>query len=60
LYLKEINSIPKESLQYKLSSKGFFDKITVPDFPIGGSQVYLRISHRRWLYEDTRKILFRD
>jgi hypothetical protein len=34
LYLKEINSIPKEYRQSKLSSKGFFDEITVQDFPI--------------------------
>jgi hypothetical protein len=32
--LKEINSIPKEYRQSKLSSKGFFDEITVQDFPI--------------------------
>ena len=36
LYLKEINSIPKEYRQNKLSSKGFFDPITVQDFPIRG------------------------
>jgi len=29
LYLKEINSIPKEYRAYKLSSKEFFDEITV-------------------------------
>ena len=29
LYLKEINSIPKEYRQNKLSSKGFFEQITV-------------------------------
>ena len=34
LYLKEINSIPKEYRNSKLSSKGFFDEITVQDFPI--------------------------
>ncbi|MEZ7500675.1 transposase, partial [Flavobacterium sp. Arc3] len=28
LYLKEVNSIPKEYRQSKLSSKGFFDEIT--------------------------------
>jgi hypothetical protein len=27
LYLKEVNSIPKEYRQDKLSSKGFFDEI---------------------------------
>ncbi|MBE0392023.1 hypothetical protein BJQ96_01869 [Flavobacterium sp. PL0002] len=32
LYLKEINSIPKEYRLFKLSSKGFFDEITVQNF----------------------------
>jgi len=60
LYLKEINSIPKEYRQYKLSSKGFFDQITVQDFPIRGHQVYLHITRRRWLNEDTGQVVFRD
>jgi len=41
LYLKEINSIPKEYRNSKLSSKGFFDEITVQNFPIRGHQLYL-------------------
>ena len=60
LYLKEVNSIPKEYRQYKLSSKGFFEEITVQDFPIRGHQVYLHITRRRWLNEDTRQVVFRD
>ena len=32
LNLKEINSIPKEYREFKLSSKGFFPEITVQDF----------------------------
>jgi hypothetical protein len=60
LYLKEINSIPKEYRHYKLSSKGFFDEITVQDFPIRGHQVYLHISRRRWLNEDNGQVVFRD
>jgi hypothetical protein len=32
LYLKEVNSIPKEYQQSRLSSKGFFDEITVQFF----------------------------
>ncbi|MCW2118512.1 hypothetical protein M2326_000808 [Flavobacterium sp. 7A] len=46
LYLKEINSLPKEYRQNKLSSKGFFDEITVQDFPIRGYKVYLHITRR--------------
>ena len=60
IYLKEINSIPKEFRQNKLSSKGFFDEITVQDFPIRGHQVYLHITRRRWLNEDTGQVVFRD
>ena len=60
LYLKEINSIPKEYRQHKLSSKGFFDEITVQDFPIRGHQVYLHITRRRWLNGDTGQVVFRD
>ena len=60
LYLKEVNSIPKEYRQHKLSSKGFFEEITVQDFPIRGHQVYLHITRRRWLNEDTGKVVFRD
>jgi hypothetical protein len=60
LYLREINSIPKEYMESKLSSKGFFDEITVQDFPIRGHQVYLHITRRRWFNEDTGKVVFRD
>jgi hypothetical protein len=60
LYLKEINSIPKEYRQNKLSSKRFFEEITVQDFPIRGHQVYLHINRRRWLNEDTGQVVFRD
>ncbi len=60
LYLKEINSIPKEYRLDKLSSKGFFPEITVQDFPIRGHSVYLHITRRRWLNEDTGKVVFRD
>lgn len=60
LYLKETYSIPKEFQGAKLTSKGFFDEITVQDFPIRGHQVYLHIARRRWLNEDTGKVVFRD
>ena len=52
-HFKEIYSIPKEYRQNKLSSKRFFEEITVQDFPIRGHQIYLHITRRRWLNEDT-------
>jgi hypothetical protein len=60
LYLKEINSMPKEYRQHKLSSKGFFEEITVQDSPIRGHQVYLHITRRSWLNEDSGQVVFRD
>ena len=60
LYLREINSTPKEYRDSKLSSKGFFEEITVQDFPIREHQVYLHITRRRWLNQDTGKVVFRD
>jgi hypothetical protein len=60
LYLRELNSTPKEYRDSKLSSKGFFEEITVQDFPIRGHQVYLHITRRRWLNQDTGKIVYRD
>ncbi|WP_339658137.1 hypothetical protein [Flavobacterium frigidarium] len=58
LYLKEINSIPKEYRENKSSSKGFFNEITFQDFPIRGHQVYLHITRRRWFNEDSGQVVF--
>jgi len=60
LYLKELNIVPQEYQGNKLISKGFFDEITIQDFPIRGYQVFLHITRRRWLNEDTGKVVFRD
>ncbi|POR14058.1 transposase, partial [Flavobacterium columnare] len=30
------------------------------DFPIRGHKVYLHITRRRWLNEDTRQVVFRN
>ena len=60
LYLKKINSITKEYRQHKLSSKRFFDEITVQDFPTHEHQVYFHITRRRWLNEDNGLVVFRD
>lgn len=60
LYLKEKATLPDEYKHNKLTSKGFFDEITVQDFPIRGHSVYLHIIRRRWLNEDSGKIVFRN
>jgi hypothetical protein len=60
LYLREISSIPTEYQNNKLISKGFFAEATIQDFPIRGYQVYLHITRRRWLNEDTGKVVYRN
>lgn len=60
LYLKELNKTPEEFSSNKLASKGFFEEVTIQDFPIRGLQVYLHITRRRWMNEDTGKVVFRD
>jgi len=60
LYLEEKNVIPEEYQSDKLTSKGFFDEISVQDFPLRGKAVYLHIRRRRWLNQTTGAVVFRD
>ena len=60
LYLQEINQVPAEYSSSRLSSKGFFEEVTIQDFPIRGYRVYLHVKRRRWLNEDTNQVVFRN
>jgi hypothetical protein len=60
VYLNEKNTFPEEYQKDKLSSKGFYDEITVQDFPIRGKEVYLHIKRRRWLNETTGNVVMRN
>lgn len=60
LYISELNSIPAEYSSNKLLSKGFFEEVTIQDFPIRGIQVFLHVKRRRWLNEDSGKVVFRN
>jgi hypothetical protein len=60
LYLQEINQIPKEFEGQKLESKGFFEEITVQDFPIRGHKVFLNIKRRRWYSHTLNKVVYRN
>jgi len=51
---------PGEFERQRLSSKGFFEEITIKDFPIRGKACFLKIKRRRWLDEDLNKIVSRD
>ncbi len=60
IYLSEKNTLPLEYSSGKLISKGFFDEITVQDFPIRGKACYLHVRRRRWLNVTTGDSVFRD
>ncbi len=60
LYLEETNKPPVEYSNGNLRSKGFFESITLQDFPIREHKVYLHIKRRRWLNLTTNKVVFRD
>ena len=60
IFLEEMNTVPEEYQGNKLVSKGFFEAVTLQDFPIRGLQVYLHVKRRRWLNQDTDKVVFRN
>ena len=59
-HFTELNTIPEEFKDLKLSSKGFFPEATVQDFPIRGKNVYLHIIRRRWIEQTSNKVVIRD
>lgn len=59
-YFTELNQVPYGYGGSKLHSKGFFPEATVQDFPIRGKNVYLHVTRRRWLDEDTGRAISRD
>ena len=58
--LEEKNITPDEYSGQKLLSKGFYDVITVQDFPVRGKACYLKVKRRRWTVENTGQIVSRD
>lgn len=60
IYLEENDTHPIEYVDDKLVSKGFFESITVQDFPLRGKSVFLNIRRRRWTNETTGDIVWRD
>ncbi|SHK97137.1 hypothetical protein SAMN04488028_1152 [Reichenbachiella agariperforans] len=47
IYLEEKNIHPEQFKGDKLTSKGFYDEITIQDFPIRGKPCYLRVKCRK-------------
>ncbi len=60
IYLEELNIRPDHLKEAKLTSKGFYDEVTVQDFPLRGKACYLKIRRRKWLNEETGKNVFLD
>lgn len=60
IYLEELNIHPEHLQGVKLTSKGFFDEVTVQDFPLRGKACFLKIMRRKWLNEETGKNVSRD
>ena len=59
-YFTENNSVPLEFKTQKLTSKGFFPEATLQDFQLRGKQVFLHITRRKWINENTGKVITRD
>ena len=60
LYFEEKNTIPQEFSSLQLQSKGFYQPITVDDFPLRGKAVKLHIQRRRWTDIKSGNIVHRD
>lgn len=60
IHLEEKNIPPSQYSKNKLTSKGFYEPITIQDFPLRGKACFLRVKRRRWLNLDTGDIVTRD
>lgn len=58
--LEEKNIVPEQYKSNKLQSKGFYEPITIQDFPLRGKACYLKVKRRRWLNLDTGVVVFRN
>ncbi|WP_224995126.1 transposase [Cesiribacter sp. SM1] len=60
IYLEEKNVAPAQYQQDKLLSKGFYDEVTIQDFPLRGRACFLKVKRRRWHNETTGAVVSRD
>lgn len=44
----------------KLISKGFYDSVTIQDFPLRRKALYLHIKRRKWVNQDTGAVVSRE
>ena len=59
IFLEEKN-IPPENIEGKLVSKGFYEPISIQDFPLRGKACFLKVKRRRWTNLDTGEIVSRN
>ena len=60
LYFEEHKILPSEESHRTLISHGFYDPVTIQDFPLRGNAVYLNVKRRRWLDKSTLEVIKRD
>ena len=60
IHLSELNIIPELYKNDKMHSKGFYEPVTIQDFPLRGKACYLKVKRRRWQNEETGMIVVRD
>lgn len=60
LHLSQKNNPPQDLNGHKLESKGFFEPVTIRDFPLRGKACFLHLKRRKWLDHDTGKIVFHE
>lgn len=60
VYMVEINTKPICDNSEKLISKGFYDSVTIQDFPLRRKALYLHIKRRKWANQDTGAVVSRE
>lgn len=60
LYLVQKNQPPSPHQSGNVLSKGFFDEITVRDFPLRGKACFLHLKRRKWIDKVTGTVIFHD
>jgi hypothetical protein len=60
LFISEKNIRPEQYKSAKLTSKGFYEPVTIQDFPLRGKPCFLKVKRSQWLNEDTEAIVCRD
>lgn len=60
IYLDENRIVPDGYSSYKLTSKGFHSESIIKDYPIRNKACMLHVRRRRWLIEETGKVISRE